>query len=79
MPLGGTSVYIHASSTLASARAGSSISITGRDDVEIQGAVLAGAVRGSEQDRRNQRYDQARGVYCYPEGDCYYPDGRRYR
>jgi hypothetical protein len=48
MPLGGTSVYIHASSTLASARAGSSISITGRDDVEIQGAVLAGAVRGSD-------------------------------
>ncbi len=46
------------------------------------GAVVggvAGAVRGSEQDRRNQRYDQARGVYCYPEGDCYDPDGRRYR
>lgn len=46
------------------------------------GAVVggvAGAVRGSEQDRRNQRYDQARGIYCYPEGDCYYPDGRRYR
>lgn len=46
------------------------------------GAVVggvAGAVRGSEQDRRNQRYDQGRGVYCYPEGDCYYPDGRRYR
>lgn len=46
------------------------------------GAVVggvAGAIRGSEQDRRNQRYDQARGIYCYPEGDCYYPDGRRYR
>jgi len=46
------------------------------------GAVVggvAGAVRGSEADRRNQRYDQGRGVYCYPEGDCYYPDGRRYR
>ena len=39
----------------------------------------SGAVRGSQQDRSNQRYDDARGVYCYPEGDCYYPDGRRYR
>lgn len=39
----------------------------------------AGALRGSAQDRANQRYDSARGVYCYPEGDCYYPDGRRYR
>ena len=46
------------------------------------GAVVggaAGAIRGSAQDRNNQRYDQARGIYCYPEGDCYYPDGRRYR
>lgn len=48
----------------------------------VIGAVAGGAVgaiRGSQQDRNNQRYDQARGVYCYPEGDCYYPDGRRYR
>ena len=46
------------------------------------GAVVggaAGAIRGSQQDRNNQRYDNARGVYCYPEGDCYYPDGRRVR
>lgn len=46
------------------------------------GAVVggaAGAIRGSQQDRANQRYDSARGIYCYPEGDCYYPDGRRYR
>lgn len=48
MPLDGVSVYVHASSTLSSARAGSSITITGRDDVEIQGAVLAGAVRGTD-------------------------------
>ncbi|MES2833494.1 MAG: YMGG-like glycine zipper-containing protein [Pseudomonadota bacterium] len=46
------------------------------------GAVVggvAGVARGSAEDRRNQRYDDARGIYCYPEGDCYYPDGRRYR
>lgn len=48
------------------------------------GAVVggvAGAVRGSSQDRANQnrRYDSARGAYyyCYPEGDCYWEDGRR--
>jgi len=42
---------------------------------------VAGAVRGSSQDRANQnrRYDSARGAYyyCYPEGDCYWEDGRR--
>jgi len=48
LPLDGVSVYVHASSTLASARAGSSITIAGRDDVEIHGAVLAGAVRASD-------------------------------
>ncbi|MBV5276566.1 hypothetical protein JZU56_01645, partial [bacterium] len=44
----GTSVYVHASSTLSSARAGTSITITGKDDVEIHGAVLAGAVRDTD-------------------------------
>jgi hypothetical protein len=48
MPLDGVSVYVHASTTLSSTQAGSSITINGRDDVEIQGAVLAGAVRDSD-------------------------------
>jgi hypothetical protein len=48
MPLDGVSVYVHASSTLSSIQAGSHITISGRDDVEIQGAVLAGAVRDTD-------------------------------
>lgn len=41
--------------------------------------ATAGVVRGSSQDRANQNWDAQRGLYCYREGDCYYPDGRRYR
>ncbi|MDZ4128746.1 MAG: hypothetical protein U1E02_31925, partial [Hydrogenophaga sp.] len=45
-PLDGVSVYVHGSSTLSTITVGSSITITGAQDVELHGAVLAGAVRG---------------------------------
>lgn len=50
------------------------------------GAVVggaAGAIRGSQQDREarglNRQWDSRAGryYYCYPEGDCYWEDGRR--
>ncbi|MDP4842168.1 MAG: hypothetical protein NWR74_06260, partial [Burkholderiaceae bacterium] len=47
MPLDGVSVYVHGSSTLSSNAAGSSVTIDGAQDVEIHGAILAGAIRGN--------------------------------
>ncbi|MEN9762058.1 MAG: hypothetical protein RI906_1884, partial [Pseudomonadota bacterium] len=41
-PLAGTSVYVHAASTLLAGRAGADIRVVGNDDVEIYGRLIAG-------------------------------------
>ena len=43
----GTSVYVHASSTLIAQAAGADIRITGAKDVELHGALIAGATFGT--------------------------------
>ncbi|WP_295538365.1 calcium-binding protein, partial [uncultured Pseudacidovorax sp.] len=44
----GTSVYVNASSTLNTTRAGSSITVIGSQDVELHGAIVAGGTIGAQ-------------------------------